>query len=585
MSPAQSASMSDAKTAVMREKKKSAPAAHIGVRRRLWLWIGGVVLVLALAGGAAAYFHLLLPRHAGSWKLPVDARQLPPRTDQIVAEVLADSEESDASIRRAYSSAELGVEICRGGSDPARQLEQIATAGADAARQFFKPANLDAVRALLECGGVFADGLEAPFRTTVSFADDGGSKQEVRILTLKLGDLPPKFGYTEHAFGSVSGLCRTGILMRPNASSGECTASSDAALHQGSTWFLGKRSALEAIAKTLTAPKSGDLSPQVSALNDAVAETEGLGMTRIQTQIKTAKMFFAAPCFWGAFQTAGSATEFVSKCFPDSADKALEALGAKLSSAAYELEPDLAKTGAVHGNIVLVGKDADTAKDIERDANDVLSAWRSHLKNGETAIYKQAKNSPGSLHEKKFAAVVDNFVHALEDTTVSRKDRTVRLTFRGPLDPNDVAALADADKQTHDKRAAVADVLAAIADKKKVPEPSLAKLVGAKWATYLAQISQPQADAAPTAAKTTLSTSECNAAKKAAASFKPGEMPGKDASSLLQTLASADCTRRPPEVPETTRTCLVAGFKTSADFAKCAPAPLPVEPPESDYGK
>jgi hypothetical protein len=485
-----------------------------------------------------------------------------------------------------YASAELGVEICRaGGTDPTRQLEQMGAAGADAARQFFKPANLDAVRSLLACGGLFADGLKAPFRTTVSFADDGGAKQEVRILSLKLADLPAKFGYTEHAFGAASGFCRTGSVAHPNASPAECTATSEAALRQGSTWFMGKRSALEAIARTLGAPGGGDLPPQVSALNDAVAETEGLGVTRIQTQIHNAKMFFVSPCFWGAFQAAGSATEFVSKCFPDSADKALEALGSKLSAAAYELEPDLGRTGAVHGNIVLVGKDVGTAKDIERDANDVLSAWRSHLKTNEAALYKQVKTNPASGREKKFAATVDNFVHALQDATISRKDRIVRLTFREPLDDSDKAALADADRQTHDKRAAVADVLAAIEDRTKVPEPSLAKLVGAKWASYLAQVSQAQAEASPSSAKTTLSTSECNAAKKAAASFKVGEMPSKEASSLLQTLVSSDCSRRPPEVPEATRACLVAGYKTVSELAACAPPPPTTEPSEADYGK
>ena len=419
-----------------------------------------------------------------AWKLPVDAKQLPPTTSVLEAETIEGSRETDPRIKDEYTAAELGSEVCREGSpDPAHELEVMSILGATSAKLFFKQANLDSVRSLLECGSALGSSLDGQFQTAIGFVDDSGAKAEVDVLQLKIADLPPKYGLTKRAFGTLDGYCRTSDPDKP-AVTVDCTAKSDAALKQGNTWFLGKRGELDGISKTIATPKA-ELSTQVSALNDAANELEGLSSSRVESQLTSAKPFLAAPCAWGAFQTAGSTTDFVQGCFPQSDDKTIQDIDAKIRAAAFEIEPDVLKANAVHGSIVLVARDDDSGKAVEKDANDLAVDWKSQLENNDAKLTKQAKANPVSLRQKSWAIIVDNFSRAIQKIKVTRSGRVVKMQFNEPLAAEDLRDLQDAQKDMLDQRTAVSDVLAAIQTKQAVPVGSLTKLVGAPWATYL----------------------------------------------------------------------------------------------------
>jgi hypothetical protein len=480
------------------------------------------------------------------WKLPIDAKQLPPTTSLLEAEVIDGTRETDPHVKQIFTSAELGSEICRAhASDPAHELEVMSSLGSGSAKRFFKPAPLADVQSLMQCGELLTTNLDGAFQTAIDFTDDTNAKQEVGIIPFKATEIPTQYGFTKHAFSGLDGFCRTTDMSKPNTPTTDCNAGSDAALKQGSSWFFGTRSALESVAHTVTAPK-GDLSTQVAALNDAANELEGLSSMRISAQLTTAKPFLTAPCTWGGYQTAGSLNDFVQGCFPTSDEKVIQDMDAKLRAAAFEIEPNVLKSGGVHGNVVLVARDDDAAKVVEKDAQDLAADWKSQLENNEAKMVKQAKTNPVSLRQKSWAIIVDNFTRAMEKIKVSRSGRTVKLAFSESLDDADKRDLADANKETLDKRVAVADLLDAIAQKKPLPPDALGKIVGAPWAAYFVQEAtfDPKslpADCAPVAG-----------AKKPA----PGQAKGKKGG------------------PSTAAAPVVADPRCAA----------PVEPPESEYG-
>ncbi len=442
--------------------------------------LAGFVLVL----GPAACKN----KEKAPWKLPVDAKQIPSTATVIQAELIEGMRETDPRLKQAYTAGELGAEVCREGTpDPAHQLELMSIFGPLRAKAFFSKENLAKTQSLLECGGVLAESLDGNFQTAVGFIDDAGKKAEIDILHLKVEDLPPKYGLTKRAFGAHEGYCRTSDPTRPNVTL-DCTADSDAALKEGSTWFLGKRGELDAVARTLAKPKP-DLSTQVAALNDAANQVEGLSSLRIESQLTTSKPFITAPCSWGAFESGGSENDFIQGCFPASDDKIIQEIDSKLRAAAFEIEADVLKAGAVHGAIVLVSRDDAAGKIVEKDALDLAADWKAQIENNEAKLVKQAKTNPVSLRQKSWAIIVDNFSHALQKIKVTRSGRTVKMSFNDPLPDEDRRDLEDAKKQTLDRRAAVADVLGAIQSKQAVPVAALAKLVGPAWAAYLVQLS------------------------------------------------------------------------------------------------
>jgi hypothetical protein len=418
-----------------------------------------------------------------AWKLPVDAKQLPGTTTILDAEQIDGTRETDDHVKKIFTAAELGSEICRiHASDPARTLKRLNDS--DSARKFFTAANIADVQSIMQCGELLGGNLAGSFQTAIQFTDDSSTKQDVGIISLNMTDIPTADGFSKHAFSGLNGFCRTTDTSKPNAPTTDCGPNSDAALSQGNSWFFGSRTALETVAKTITAPKP-DLSTQVAALNDGANAVEGLPSSRISADVASAKPFLSAPCSWGAAQSAGSFTDFMSACFPSTEQKLIDEIDTKIRAAAFEIDDSVLKAGGVHGNVVLVARDDDSAKIVEKDLNDFETDWKSSLQNNEAKIIKQAKNDPSSREEKKWAIIVDNFTKALEGAKVVRDGRTVRLGFNEALDASDKTDLTDNESKSAARQTAVADLLDAVAQKKPVPLASLTQIVGAPWANYL----------------------------------------------------------------------------------------------------
>ena len=203
---------------------------------------------------------------------------------------------------------------------------------------------------------------------------------------------------------------------------------------------------MEAVARSLTSPKT-DLSTGLQALNDAAAEVEGLSSLRIESQLTSVRPFLEAPCAWAASQTVGSSAEFLRSCFPFSDSRVISDIDTKLRAAAFEIEPDVLKAQGVHGGVILVARDDDSAKAIEKDAQELVSDWKAQLENNEAKMITQAKANPHSLRQRQFAIIVDNFSQALRAMKVTRSSRVVKLQFQKPLDPSDKSDLDDARAQ------------------------------------------------------------------------------------------------------------------------------------------
>jgi len=533
------------------------------------LILGGVGLLVVLIGGGVFAVSKMSGR-GGHKGLPVDAKRLPSQTQEMAEELLEATRHDDPRIKKAYVASQLGSSFCRPDvGDPAIRLEILGLFGSQAAKSFFQPKSLDGTQALLDCGQALGAALDSDYMTELLFAEDETTKHDAVVTHFKLEEIPSKFGYAKQNFSGLAGFCR----MPPKGEDGkpdmtaECGNDFMTGAHDGTTWFFGKKSSLDVLAKSLVKPTTGDLSTSVSALQDAADGTEGLPFRRIQSQLKTSKKFFQAPCAWASSQTAGKAGDLMTECFPTTVDKQIETIDAKLRAAAYEMDADIDKAGAVHGNIVLIARDNDAAKDVEKDVADIVRDWKSHLENHESKIVKQAKTDPITLREHEWVAIVDTFMKSLRGMKVERNGRAVAVRFNEPLSPDDKRELDDAEKKTEDKRSAVADVLEAVQAKKAVPQPALTKLVGEKWATFLL------------IPRVTLSAGDCNTIKSNVNGMKLKQITTVEARNRWFTFSSADCSKK-HDITEPERACLVAA-KTPADFMRCAP---PVEPLESEFG-
>ncbi len=569
------------------------PNPHRPQRSMLPFILGGAgafVFLLAAGGGIA-----LFAMRSKSVALPVDAKLLPAQTTGVSTQLIEATREPDARVKRTYVAAELGAEVCRPGQlNPARRIEGIGGGSTRAAKDlFFKKSALDEIRSLLDCGSVLEGSLESPYQALISIDGDKKGPQHVAVGHFSISDLPRKGGFTPFSYRGVSGFCRTqgddrsGLFgVAPTSPAGVCDENSFGGFAQGSTWFLGSRSALETMASSIKNPKE-DLNVRVAALKDASNATTGLPVVRIQASPKSSREFFTAPCLFGAAHSAVPFTQFMEGCFPTvGQERALEAIDAKIKAAAYETDGDLAKAKAFQGNIVFVARDDESAVAVERDVKDVVADWRIHVEENDDKLIVQSNEFAVTAGQKKFAAVADDYFNALKGAKVSRKGRTVRVTMKEALSKADLVALDEAERSTVEKRQATADILDAIQAKRAIPQPALAKLVGGAWATFL---TGPAPAEQPPSVRTPLSSDECHRLQARIAGFSSSSFFSTDARLMFFSHKFANCATRPPEADLSQRACL-ASFKTADEYARCAApdlgATIPLgQPPESLFGE
>ncbi|MBS2017567.1 MAG: hypothetical protein JST00_32095 [Deltaproteobacteria bacterium] len=549
--------------------------------------IGGGVALLALiafGGGVAAY-----KLRSKSVALPVDVKMLPAQTSEVSTQLIDATREKDERIKRAYLAAELGSEMCLPGSgDPARRIEGLGGGTTRAAKElFFQKKSLDDIRAVMDCGSALAESLESPYQAVITVEGEAAKRQRIAVGHFGVSTLPAKHGFTPFSFRGQPGYCRTSA---PNGTPafnllGTCEESTPGAFAQGTTWFLGDRASLETMAQSVRAPKE-ELNARLLALKDAAAQTEGLPVVRLQAQPKTSRDFFMAPCFFGASQSAAPFTSFLDGCFPAKGqERLIEEIDSKIKAAAYETDGDVQKAGAFKGNLVFVARDDAGAKEVELDVKEIVSEWKSHVELNDARLINQSNDFAFTTRQKKFAAVADRYFAALKHAKVSRSGRTVRVSFSEKLTKADLLALDDADRKTIEKRRATAEILEAIQSSRPIPAQSLSKIVGAPWAMFL---SGPPPKDLPNAGRAPMPKDECKVVQSRLAAFTTASFASSDARLLFLTYKFASCDAFPPSVDAAQRICLAA-FKTPVEFAKCTPAnvadaPLPGQPPESEFG-
>lgn len=573
-----------------------APPPSPPKKKNLGLFLGlgaGGLLLFGVVLATGIYLYGRSRRGA----LPVEANLLPTDTKTVGSHLIDATRENDKHVKQLYLASELGA-LCAGGGamfDPAHKIESLPISEPKTAKDlFFNASTLADIKTQLDCGAELAKNLKDPKASYVVWEVDEKKTRSVTVLKLGMSEMPTDAGFVKENIGAQSGWCKLGHPpsafpttpvpslpgikpVTPPAASLKCEDDSRAAFNVGSTWFFGSKEALDDLADTVAHPKK-ELGTNASALKDAAANTFGFPSVRMVAQPKSSKDFFVSACEWGAFQSAAPLTDFMEGCFPKSDDKIIEEIDAKVKAAAWETEPDLAKGGAIVGNIVLVTRDADAAKDAEKAVSELVRDWKDHLDTHSSKIVKATKEKASTSRQKEFAAIVDTYVMALEKAKVSREGRTVRVSFNQPLTKEDLQSLKDAEQTSLEKRQATADILEAIQKKGPLPVSALSKLVGPKWATYLA--GPPPAPIAMTSV--TLSEDECEDLKKRLQTIQPNDVPSGSMTDYFRH-KFAVCSVNPPIVQTTQKACL-ATIVTGADYGRCMSGVDPREPPVADYG-
>ena len=426
---------------------------------------------------------------------------------------------------------------------------------------------------LLECGAVLGATLDSPYQTGIGFEGDDGKKLRVGVGHFTLTGAPKGQGFVPQSYRGMSGFCRTGER------DGYCDESDYGAFSKDTSWFFGTKTALEAFAPNVRKPKE-KLGPRVEAMKEAAAQTEGLPIVRIQANPKSSGEFFSTPCLYGALHSAAPLGKFLDGCFPGKqVEKTLEEVDSKIKAAAYEMDGDHQKAKAFHGNLVFVAKDDRGAKDVERDIKDVVAEWSAHIDSNEAKLINDSRELARTSRQKKFGAVADAYFHALKKAKVTRKGRSVIVSFREEISAADLEALEEADRTTKEKRVATASILDALQARKPIPEDALAELVGPSWARHLA--------APPTAAyaRMAMSESECRSIQSRLATIR---LTDRNLTSEARTMyiqhKYATCSTQPPETDLAQRSCL-STFTTAAEYSLCAgTSAASAEPPLSEYG-
>jgi hypothetical protein len=558
----------------------------------MFILIGVGVLLLLIVGGGILGFVVFKGR-GKAVALPVDAKLLPTNTTDISTSVIESTRELDPKVKRAYVAAELGTELCKVGSaNPARRIEGIGSGSTKSAKElFFQKKNIEDMRGIMDCGSVLGESLESPHQSLITVeGQDGKRSQRIGVGHFNVEQLPKKSGYTAFNYKGIPGFCRTqgddrGSFGLPAPPAGTCDDRSFGGFAQGTTWFLGDKEALETMAAAVKKPKD-DLNARLSALKDAAGETQGLPAVRLTATPKSSRDFFQSPCLFGASNSAAGFTAFLEGCFPAKGqEKLLEQIDSKIKAAAFETDGDPAKAGSFEGNVIFVARDDDAAKVVESDVKDMVSEWRNHLESNEAKLTLQSNELAASGRQKKFAGIVDTYIKALKGSKVTRKGRTIRVSYKEALSKADLVAVEEADKSSADKKLATAEILDAIQAKAPIPVASLGKLVGPAWAKFL---TGPAPIEAPPVVKVPMSVADCKSLQTRIAPFNVSNFFTTDARLMFFSHKFATCNVKTPEVDPLQAGCL-ASFKTALEYARCASADLgatvPVgQPPEADFG-
>ena len=440
--------------------------------RHAWLKraIAVSAVLLLLGGGGFIAKRFLVTQRA----LPIVAQKLPPRTNDVRQSRLRPDLDEVAVLPEAYITAALASEVC-GAVDVAVLL---SSAHDKSVADLKKSGVLDLtsserVRTGLVCGEAIRKAMAAPSFVSVSFAENEAAFH-VSIVRATMDELPPTLGLIRHNFSGLPGQC-----FKTPEDKTDCGDDARAAFHDGQTWVFGTVPAIEAFARAYTSARN-ELTTTVDILRDTIANTDESDTVEITA--KPDSIPWTLPCYLSA--PVAHQEEFVDACFPKGQDKLLESIVNKVRGLAIERDM-LAHAAAYHFAFVLLARDGDTARDLEKDLQDLVRDWQAQLSNSEPDLTRLIRAKSNYIHDAFWTSEFDPYIRAMRAMSVSRNGSIVRLTIHDELRSEEAKALREfVDTRTQDQSAAI-NVIDAILQGTPVSEKSLAVFLAPEVAGWM----------------------------------------------------------------------------------------------------
>ena len=194
---------------------------------------------------------------------------------------------------------------------------------------------------------------------------------------------------------------------------------------------------MEAFARAYTSVRN-DLTTTVDILQETIASTTDADV--IEITAKPDAIPWASPC-----EVTGPVEhkkEFLDACFPKGQEKLLDSIVTKVRGIAVERDI-LAKAAAYHMGFVLLARDEDAARDVEKDLRNLVRDWRAQLANSEPEMAKLIRAKSEYVRDDFWKAAFDAFMRAMRGMSVSRSGAVVRLSIHEPLRPEESKALKE----------------------------------------------------------------------------------------------------------------------------------------------
>jgi hypothetical protein len=450
------------------------PAADLrnARKRPLWQWglVASAILGILVGVGFVASHFLAAKKRA----LPIVAKKLPPRTLSIVASRLRQDLDEVAVLPNAYIASALEGEVC-GGIDTAQLLGHARGKSLAVLRKLgvLDLPTSDGVRTGLRCGDAVRAGLIAPTTVTINFADNDKTLSVV-ALGANLQQLPSELGFQRHAFSGLEGQC-----LHAKDAKTDCPDDAVAAFHDGTTWFFGTTTAIDAFARSYTTARE-ELTTTVDTLQEAIESTGDSDSTAITA--KPESIPWQKPCLEAA--PLDHKSDFANACFPKGEERLMDAIVAKVRGVALQ-DDILGKSARYAFTFLLVARDDDSAKDLEKDVQDLARDWRAQLSNSEPDLAKLVRAPSDYVHDDFWKVAFDPFMRAMRGMKVSRSGRVVRLVIDEALVPAEAKSLKEfVETRTQDQIAATS-VIDALIQHSPLPEKSLANFVSPEVAWWM----------------------------------------------------------------------------------------------------
>ncbi|MGA3124454.1 MAG: hypothetical protein ABSF69_27150 [Polyangiaceae bacterium] len=378
----------------------------------------------------------------------------------------------------------------------------------------------------------------------MSFGENDSTFQ-VGILQAAMDELPGTLGLVRHNFSGLPGQC-----FKTPEEKADCTDDAQAAFHDGQTWVFGKVAAIEAFARAYTSAHA-DLTTTVDILQDTIADADETD--NIEVTAKPDTIPWTLPCLLSA--PVAEKKDFVDACFPKGQGKLLDAIVTKVRGIAIERDI-LGRAAAYHLAFVLLARDTDTARELQKDLQDLVRDWRAQLSNSEPELTKMIRAKSDYVHDAFWNSAFDPFMRAMRGMSVTRSGATVRVVIHEALRPEETKALKEfVDTRTQDQLA-TAKVVDAILQGTPVSDKSLAVFLDPDVARWMVL---------PKASET-----DCegfNAKLKSLSTEIPIALFGMKFQ-MEQRFAKAACIGN--ALPPESKTCLMSASDLKA-FASCNP--------------